>query len=161
MNKMKERVDELVEILNEANYNYHVLDNPTITDQEFDKLLGKGSSGGLIFGSSGGVMESVLRTAYFMLNKEKAPQEFYQLESIRGDSEFKETIVDMKQYKLKIAAINKIKTVIEKYEKLKDYDFIEVMSCPGGCIGGGGQPLVAIKDLENIRKERIKYYRNK
>ena len=39
MNKMKERVDELVEILNEANYNYHVLDNPTITDQEFDKLL--------------------------------------------------------------------------------------------------------------------------
>ena len=39
MNKMKERIDELVEILNEANYNYHVLDNPTITDQEFDKLL--------------------------------------------------------------------------------------------------------------------------
>lgn len=132
------------------------IDFKSLKNKEFDKLLGKGSSGGLIFGSSGGVMESVLRTAYFMLNKEKAPQEFYQLESIRGDSEFKETIVDMKQYKLKIAAINKIKTVIENYEKLKDYDFIEVMSCPGGCIGGGGQPLVAIKDLENIRKERIK-----
>ena len=62
----------------------------------------------------------------------------------------------MKQFKLKIASLSKIKTVIENYDKLKDYDFIEIMSCPGGCIGGGGQPLVAIKDLENIRKERIK-----
>ena len=142
---------ELILMIKELGINFNALE-----DKEFDKLLGKGSGGGLIFGASGGVMESVLRTAYYMLNKIKAPQEFYQLESIRGDNEFKETIVDMKQFKLKIASLSKIKTVIENYDKLKDYDFIEIMSCPGGCIGGGGQPLVAIKDLENIRKERIK-----
>lgn len=142
---------ELILMIKELGIDFNALE-----DKEFDKLLGKGSGGGLIFGASGGVMESVLRTAYYMLNKIKAPQEFYQLESIRGDNEFKETIVDMKQFKLKIASLSKIKTVIENYDKLKDYDFIEIMSCPGGCIGGGGQPLVAIKDLENIRKERIK-----
>ena len=142
---------ELILMIKELGIDFNALE-----DKEFDKLLGKGSGGGLIFGASGGVMESVLRTAYYMLNKIKAPQEFYQLESIRGDNEFKETIVDMKQFKLKTASLSKIKTVIENYDKLKDYDFIEIMSCPGGCIGGGGQPLVAIKDLENIRKERIK-----
>ena len=142
---------ELILMIKELGIDFNALE-----DKEFDKLLGKVSGGGLIFGASGGVMESVLRTAYYMLNKIKAPQEFYQLESIRGDNEFKETIVDMKQFKLKIASLSKIKTVIENYDKLKDYDFIEIMSCPGGCIGGGGQPLVAIKDLENIRKERIK-----
>ena len=142
---------ELILMIKELGIDFNALE-----DKEFDKLLGKGSGGGLIFGASGGVMESVLRTAYYMLNKIKAPQEFYQLESIRGDNEFKKTIVDMKQFKLKIASLSKIKTVIENYDKLKDYDFIEIMSCPGGCIGGGGQPLVAIKDLENIRKERIK-----
>lgn len=142
---------ELILMIKELGIDFNALE-----DKEFDKLLGKGSGGGLIFGASGGVMESVLRTAYYMLNKIKAPQEFYKLESIRGDNEFKETIVDMKQFKLKIASLSKIKTVIENYDKLKNYDFIEIMSCPGGCIGGGGQPLVAIKDLENIRKERIK-----
>ena len=61
----------------------------------------------------------------------------------------------MKEFKLKIAVVNKVSTIEKNYDKLKNYDFIEVMSCPGGCIGGGGQPLVAIKDLPSIRQERI------
>lgn len=132
------------------------IDFKNLRDSEFDKLLGKGSGGGLIFGASGGVTESVLRTAYYMINKEKAPEEFYKLESIRGDNEFKETYVDMKKYKLHVASISKVKTVSEHYGDLRKYDFVEVMACPGGCIGGGGQPMVAIKDMDNIRKERIK-----
>ena len=131
------------------------IDFQNLEDAAFDKLLGKGSGGGLIFGVSGGVMESILRTAYYMVNKEKAPEQFYEFLEIRGEKDIKEAIVDMKEFKLKIAVVNKVSTIEKNYDKLKNYDFIEVMSCPGGCIGGGGQPLVAIKDLPSIRQERI------
>src|SRR5699024_9519573 len=66
------------------------IDFSKLSDQEFDKLLGKGSGGGLIFGVSGGVMESILRTAYYMINKEKAPAQFYEFKEIRGDAAIKE-----------------------------------------------------------------------
>lgn len=131
------------------------IDFQNLEDAAFDKLLGKGSGGGLIFGVSGGVMESILRTAYYMVNKEKAPEQFYEFLEIRGEKDIKEATVDMKEFKLKIAVVNKVSTIEKNYDKLKNYDFIEVMSCPGGCIGGGGQPLVAIKDLPSIRQERI------
>lgn len=131
------------------------IDFQNLEDAPFDKLLGKGSCGGLIFGVSGGVMESILRTAYYMVNKEKAPEQFYEFLEIRGEKDIKEATVDMKEFKLKIAVVNKVSTIEKNYDKLKNYDFIEVMSCPGGCIGGGGQPLVAIKDLPSIRQERI------
>ena len=131
------------------------IDFQNLEDAAFDKLLGKGSGGGLIFGVSGGVMESILRTAYYMVNKEKAPEQFYEFLEIRGEKDIKEAIVDMKEFKLKIAVVNKVSTIEKNYDKLKNYDFIEVMYCPGGCIGGGGQPLVAIKDLPSIRQERI------
>ena len=100
-------------------------------------------------------MESILRTAYYMVNKEKAPQEFYELTAIRGAKDIKEATVDLKEFTLKIAAVSKVSTVRDNYTKLLNYDFIEVMACPGGCIGGGGQPLVAIKDLGEIREKRI------
>ena len=131
------------------------IDFQNLEDAAFDKLLGKGSGGGLIFGVSGGVMESILRTAYYMVNKEKAPEQFYEFLEIRGEKDIKEATVDMREFKLKIAVVNKVSTIEKNYDKLKNYDFIEVMSCPGGCIGGGGQPLVAIKDLPSIRQERI------
>ena len=131
------------------------IDFKNLEEKEFDKLLGKGSGGGLIFGVSGGVMESILRTAYYMVNKEKAPQEFYKLTAIRGAKDIKEATVDLKEFTLKIAAVSKVSTVRDNYTKLLNYDFIEVMACPGGCIGGGGQPLVAIKDLGEIREKRI------
>ena len=131
------------------------IDFKNLENSEFDKLLGKGSGGGLIFGVSGGVMESTLRTAYYMINKEKAPDNFYNLQEVRGEKDIKEAIVDMKEYKIKVGVFNKVSTVEKNISRIKDYDFIEVMSCPGGCIGGGGQPLVAINDLTNIREKRI------
>lgn len=132
------------------------IDFGEIKEVEFDKLLGKGSSAGLIFGVSGGVMEAALRTAYYMINRSKAPEEFYNLVDVRGESDFKTAIVDMKVKKIKVAVVSKISSVIKKYDILKNYDFVEVMSCPGGCIGGGGQPLNAIKDMQSVREERIK-----
>ena len=131
------------------------IDFKNLTDKEFDKLLGKGSGGGLIFGVSGGVMESILRTAYYMINKEKAPKDFYEFKAIRGEKDIKDAVVDMGEFNLKVAVVNKVSTVTSDFDKLLTYDFIEVMSCPGGCIGGGGQPLVAIKDLSAIREKRI------
>lgn len=141
---------ELILMIQEAN-----IDFKNIESKSFDKLLGKGSGGGLIFGVSGGVMESILRTAYYMLNKTKAPAKFYEFVDIRGEKDIKEAIVDMQEFELKIAVVNKMSTIKNNVEKIMKYDFVEVMSCPGGCIGGGGQPLVPIKDLGDIREKRI------
>lgn len=141
---------ELVMMIKSANIAFRDL-----KDQEFDHLLGKGSGGGLIFASSGGVMESALRTAYYMLNKEKAPDDFYQLTVLRGEQNLKTAEINMNKFSLKVAVVNSIKTVSENYDMLKTYDFVEVMTCPGGCIGGSGQTLVPIKDIKDIRAKRI------
>lgn len=130
------------------------IDFCNLKDEEFDSLMGKSSSSGLIFGASGGVTEAVIRTAYYMINGKKAPIKLYHLDEIRKEEDFKSTTIDLGKYYLKVAVVNKISTVIEKYEELKKYDFVEVMACPGGCVGGAGQPLGAIKDMKDIRKSR-------
>lgn len=131
------------------------IDFKNLNDSEYDKLLGVGSGAGLIFASSGGVMEAALRTAYYMLNQKKAPEDFYKLESIRGEKDFTEAYVDMNVKKIKIAVVNKIINAKKYYDVLQNYDFVEVMTCPGGCVGGGGQPLVATSNLGNYRQKRI------
>lgn len=141
---------ELAMMIRESNIDFKLL-----KDDEFDKLLGKSSSSGLIFGTSGGVTEAVLRTSYYMLNGKKAPAKFYHFEELRNEQDFKIATVDLQKYYVKVAVVNKISTVIDKYDLLKDYDFVEVMACPGGCIGGGGQPLQSIKDSIKIRQDRI------
>lgn len=142
---------ELVMMLRECD-----IDFANLEDQSFDFLLGKGSGAGVIFGTSGGVMEATLRTAYYMLNKEKAPENFYNLMEVRGEKDIKEATINMKQRSIKVAVVNKISNVIKYYNFLKRYDFVEVMACPGGCIGGGGQPLVANNKMAEYRAERTK-----
>ncbi len=140
---------ELAMLIRESN-----IDFCNLKDEEFDSLMGKSSSSGLIFGASGGVTEAVIRTAYYMINGKKAPIKLYHLDEIRKEEDFKSTTIDLGKYYLKVAVVNKISTVIEKYEELNKYDFVEVMACPGGCVGGAGQPLGAIKDMKDIRKSR-------
>ena len=140
---------ELVMLIRESS-----IDFCNLKDEEFDSLMGKSSSSGLIFGASGGVTEAVIRTVYYMINGKKAPIKLYHLDEIRKEEDFKSTTIDLGKYYLKVAVVNKISTVIEKYEELKKYDFVEVMACPGGCVGGAGQPLGAIKDMKDIRKSR-------
>lgn len=141
---------ELAMMIRETN-----VDFKSLKDEEYDKLLGKSSSSGLIFGASGGVTEAVLRTTYYMLNGKMAPAKFYHFDELRNELDFKTATVDLQKYYVKVAVINKISTVIEKYDLLKEYDFVEVMACPGGCIGGGGQPLLSIKDGIETRQKRI------
>ncbi len=140
---------ELVFMLKEMN-----IDFSKLPDKEFDKLLGKGSGAGLIFGASGGVMESTLRTAYYLINHEKAPQNFYNLQQVRGKDNFREATIDLKKYQIKVGVINKLATINAIKEKLDNFDFIEVMTCPGGCVGGAGQGLVAINKLEEYQEKR-------
>lgn len=140
---------ELAMMIRETN-----IDFKSLKDAEFDDLMGSSSSSGLIFGTSGGVTEAVLRTAYYMINSKMAPPKFYDLEEIRGEENIKTTTVDLGKYYLKVAAVSTIKIASENYEKLKTFDFVEVMACPGGCVGGAGQPLSAIKDMIEIRNKR-------
>ena len=147
---------ELAMMIRETNIDFNSLRN-----QEFDKLLGSSSSSGLIFGASGGATEAVLRTTYYMLNGKKAPAKFYHFDEIRHEQDFKTATVDLQKYYVKVAVVNKISTVKEKYDLLKQYDFVEVMACPGGCIGGGGQPLQSIKNSKQIRESRIDSMYNK
>lgn len=130
------------------------IDLKNLNDSPFDSLMGKASGGGTIFGVSGGVTEAILRTAYYMLNGKKAPKTFYNDEKLKNEDDLKTIEVDMEKFKLKVGIVNKIITAKENYELLKNFDFVEVMSCPGGCINGAGQPLNPIKDMINIRKMR-------
>ena len=111
-------------------------------EENFDILLGSGSGAGVIFGTSGGVMEAALRTAYFLLNKKKAPLKFLNFQSVRGKENFREAEVDLGLIKIKVAVLYGLDTVQKMYSTLSCYHFIEVMTCPNGCIGGGGQTVL-------------------
>jgi iron-only hydrogenase group A len=135
------------------------IDFLSLQDQEYDSLMGKASGAGVIFGNTGGVMEAALRTAYTYVTGEKAPEMLYQLEPVRGMEEIKEATLLVGDLEVNIAVIYGTGNV-EKFLKrmagsTKEYHFIEVMTCPGGCIGGGGQPKGTILKGDELRKKRI------
>lgn len=130
------------------------IDFKTIEEQEFDSFLGSGSGAGLIFGTSGGVMEAALRTCYFLLNEKEPPKNFFHLESIRGNIPIKEATIDLGKCTIKVAVIYGILNVNKMYDSLKKYHFIEIMTCPSGCVGGAGQSLLPITKQEKARLER-------
>ncbi len=139
---------ELVLLLKESN-----IDISKVKPKEFDSILAKGSGAGLIFGSSGGVLEAVLRCAnYFLTGEEK--EELFDFEAIRGDNKIKKATVNLGKYSLKVAAVSGMPNVEEILKELTDYDFIEVMNCPNGCVGGGGQVLGAINKQREINMKR-------
>jgi iron only hydrogenase large subunit-like protein len=131
------------------------IDLSKVKPEKADNPLGVPSGAGVIYGASGGVTESALRTAYkIMTGKNLKKLDFKQ---IRGDAGCKEAEVKINGRKIKIAVVNGMENahnlvkLIKKYPN--KYHFIEVMSCFGGCIGGGGQPVPTDED---IRRKRIK-----
>ncbi|MBM6901203.1 iron hydrogenase, partial [Gemmiger formicilis] len=102
---------------------------------------------GVIFGNTGGVMEAALRTAYAYLTGQDAPQTLLQLQPVRGYEGVREARVEIGELTLQVAVVygtaNARAFLQRMKENGKQYHFVEVMACPGGCIGGGGQP----KDL--------------
>lgn len=113
-------------------------------EEEFDSPLGVGSGAGLIFGNSGGVMEAALRTAVEVLTGDTL--EKLDFEDVRGLQGIKEAKYTVNGLELKVAVasgLENAKTICELVKAGKaDYQFIEIMCCPGGCINGGGQPIV-------------------
>ncbi len=118
-----------------------------------DSVLGIPSGAGVIYGSSGGVMESALRTAYEKMTGNKL--ENIEFNEVRGMQGVKKAEVKIGDRKVKVAVANGMENAIKILAELEKnpnaYDYIEVMACPGGCIGGGGQPVPA---NEEIRKKR-------
>ncbi len=115
-----------------------------------DTLINNGSSAGLIFGASGGVMESALRTAAYVLNsssKNKIKKSRLEFKEVRGQAGVREAQVVLSGKKLRVAIVSGIGNIKEVLKNLKKYDYIEVMSCPGGCIAGGGQPIPTSKAI--------------
>ncbi len=126
------------------------IDLKGIKDEEFDPTLGISTGAGVIFGATGGVMEAALRTAYeIATGKPLWKLEFDQLRGMKG---IKEGVMEVNGNKIRFAVAHggaNIKQLLKKKEK---YHFIEMMACPGGCIGGGGQPLPT---NDEIRKKRM------
>lgn len=121
-----------------------------LADGEFDHPLGESTGAAVIFGTTGGVSEAALRTAsYLITGKEPEKLDFQVLRGYKGIKEAEVAIGDLT---LKCAVVHGLKNARTVLDGLRDgllkYDFIEVMSCPGGCVGGGGQPAAK---RENVR----------
>jgi iron-only hydrogenase group A len=129
------------------------IDLPNLVDSEAD-TEGEYSGAAAIYGASGGVMESALRTAAHMLTGEEMPN--LELEEVRGMKGIKRATIKIGDKEIKVAVVataRNARNVLEEIKRNKDaYDYVEFMACPGGCIGGGGQPLTS---TNAIIKKRI------
>lgn len=126
-----------------------------IQESDFDEFEGSGA--GVIFGNTGGVMEAALRTAYYLqTNKELKDVSF---KSVRGYNGVREANIKINDLDLKVAIIDGMsnaKKILEDVKLSKSkYDYIEIMNCIGGCIGGGGQPKINIHNEDSIKEKRI------
>ncbi|TRZ80078.1 4Fe-4S dicluster domain-containing protein [bacterium] len=129
------------------------IDFANLKTGKLDALIGKPSGAGVIYGASGGVMESAFRTTYEKLTGKKLDK--IEFKEVRGMEDVKKAEINIKGKCHKIAVINGLGNVKKIIKEIKEnpqqYTCIEVMACPGGCIGGGGQPLPTD---ENIRLAR-------
>jgi len=130
------------------------IDFEKLEEEEFDDPLGVSTGAGAIFGATGGVMEAALRTAYELVTKKELKE--LDFVAVRGMAGIKEATVDLDGVKLNVAVAHGLanaRTLMEKVARGEgDYHFIEIMACPGGCIGGGGQP---IRTTNEVRERRI------
>ncbi|MDD6207253.1 MAG: [FeFe] hydrogenase, group A [Clostridiales bacterium] len=130
-----------------------------LSDSPYDHFMGEASGAGVIFGNTGGVMEAALRTAYEYITGEEAPPQLYHLEPVRGYEGIREASLKINDLDVNVAVVYGTANARKMIERIKQggkkYHFIEVMTCPGGCIGGGGQPKDISKDADPVRKARI------
>jgi len=130
---------ELAHLMKQAN-----MDLNKLPDEDFDKPLGESTGAGVIFGTTGGVIEAATRSAYEMYTG-KSLDEKVNFEQLRGWEGIRKAEVDFDGFTLKIGiahGLGNARKLLEEIEEGKsEYHAIEIMACPGGCIGGGGQPL--------------------
>lgn len=146
---------ELGYMLREAGINFK-----TLPDGEFDQILGESTGASVIFGSTGGVIEAAVRTAYEWLTHEELKDvDFKQLRGLEG---IRSATVRINDMDLKIGIAHGLGNARKMLEGIRsgelDFHAIEIMACPGGCIGGGGQPYHH-GNMEIIRKRQEAIYR--
>ena len=126
------------------------IDFANLPDGDFDDMLGDSTGAGVIFGATGGVMEAALRTAYeAVTGKTLEDVDFH---ACRGIAGVKEATIDLNGTEVNIAVVSSTglagMLLDQVREGKKNYTFIEVMGCPGGCVNGGGQPIVTVEQRE-------------
>ena len=138
------------------------IDFAKLPDEEPDQMLGEYSGAGTIFGVTGGVMEAALRTAYDYITGGKLKN--VDFENVRGLAGVKEGAVQINEHTVKVAVahgLRNVETVLEKVRQAKaagtepPFHFIEVMACPGGCVGGGGQPYGVTDEMRRRRGQGL------
>ena len=145
---------EFIKMINEAGINIR-----NLKDNEFDNPLGESSGAGVIFGTTGGVMEAALRTASEIITGETL--EKVDFKDVRGFKGIKEGSIKIGRQEINIATVSSLGNAKKIMDEIKSgrskYDFVEVMACPGGCINGGGQPFNKA-DVNMIKKRMAGLY---
>lgn len=143
---------ELARWAKDADIDFNALD-----DSAFDPLMGEASGAGVIFGNTGGVMEAALRTAYTYVTGQPAPAALFDFTPVRGLQGVREAAVQVGELTVNVAIVYGLSNVREFISHMgqKQYHFVEVMTCPGGCIGGGGQPKTGDYFENDVRQKRI------
>ena len=130
---------ELAKMIKEAGIHFN-----SLADEEFDQFMGESTGAGVIFGVTGGVMEAALRTAYEWITNETLDDVEFKM--IRGLDGIREATIQIKDMEVKAAiasGLGNARTLLNKIRNGEaDYQIIEIMACPGGCIDGGGQPYM-------------------
>jgi NADH-quinone oxidoreductase subunit G/NADP-reducing hydrogenase subunit HndD len=143
---------ELARMIRARNLDFHSL-QPDLADTPF----GERSTAGKLFGASGGVMEAAIRTAYHLLTGEELQD--LKVEAVRGEAGIKEAKLDINGQTYGVAVANGLGNAAKLLNEIKegrdDIHFIEVMTCPGGCIGGGGQPYSTDKEAIKARMQAL------
>ncbi|HHX24215.1 MAG TPA: 2Fe-2S iron-sulfur cluster binding domain-containing protein [Thermoanaerobacterales bacterium] len=133
-------IRELSRMLKEANIDFN-----TLPDDEYDEPLGISTGAAAIFGATGGVMEAALRTVYEIVTKKELKKiDFTQVRGIEG---VKEATIDLNGTEVNVAVAHGLSNARKILDRVKsgevNYHFVEIMCCPGGCVGGGGQPILS------------------
>ena len=135
----------------------NLIEASELEEEEFDMPLGVGSGAAVIFGATGGVMEAALRTASFVLEGHNPDPDAFKV--VRGLDGIKETEVEIAGIKVKAAVASGLGNARKICEMVRngeaDYHFVEIMACPGGCAGGGGQPIKDGHELAGVRGENL------
>lgn len=148
---------ELARMIKKANIDFVELE-----DSVFDDPMGEASGAGAIFGTTGGVMEAALRTAADALESKDLGE--FKYEAVRGGAGIKRATINLAGKDMKVVVASGLKNARKIMNEIKagkaDYDFVEIMACPGGCVMGGGQPIknsktIATKDVRALRADVI------
>lgn len=155
---------ELAMMINQAGIDFEKLE-----DEHYDSILGESTGAAVIFGATGGVMEAALRTAYEIITGHEVPFTNLNIKPVRGMEGVKEASIKIKNtvpewnflegVELNVAVTHGLanaKKLMESIQKGEaNYHFIEIMGCPAGCIGGGGQPIPTSPEIRRKRAEAI------